>query len=260
MNMINSKIKDLIAYLENNYIKNSLIDISKENSRSEFYFRYDPDKSILTYNGWETSYHNGDSYSEVTEDFTVLDVPTLEKIHDYFYKLSLVKAEKELDIIKRKKEDARIKKEIQDFLDSKIKNNSTRFITINNVPELALFVRDACYSVEATDFEMLTLWEKYSKRKYPLSTNIASKVESVPNYYNKPINVEFVKYTYRGMEIISYRPTSSVVDWEMIEEFLTKHNPIFKKNKTDAINFHHCIHYIDDIVDANSVKFINKET
>lgn len=106
------------------------------------------------------------------------------------------------------------------------------------------YFKDVVYLIEATDYERLCLW-----RDNDTCTHTSKmKWEEVSMGYwfqigeldNRPVNLTLCYAILDGKKVAFYESCSQVVDWKMIEDYLSKLN----LPKTNAMNFHHCIHFI----------------
>lgn len=103
--------------------------------------------------------------------------------------------------------------------------------------------------VEATDFEQLTLWCKWSAGNK--ATNLIweqdcrGRIETIGKLNKKPVAVCIFWYRIEGVAVGFYEATSVVVDHDMVRNWLEKTYP--KAQFTNASNFHHCAHDISNL-------------
>lgn len=108
------------------------------------------------------------------------------------------------------------------------------------------YASDVVYIVEANSFEQMCLWEKFQKiweehtRGGPLVT-----VGEIAKF---PVCIALNVIKINGYSVLIVDPTSRVVDYTMIDEWLKSKWPaLFPKDacnlKTDANNFHNVVHH-----------------
>lgn len=110
---------------------------------------------------------------------------------------------------------------------------------------------DTFYIVEATSFEQHCLWEFNSIDSPIDSYRRTLKWEQLDGYIvtigyvnNFPVCLSLSWVLLNGKPVMFYDPTSLVVDYAMIESYFIKHFPDYYKMRTDAQNFHQCVHAI----------------
>ena len=108
--------------------------------------------------------------------------------------------------------------------------------------------KDVYGIVEANSFETLTLWQHWHKEKgYSWIQNNSGWLECVGKLSEKEIWISPLAHIVNGRKILFIEATSSVVDWDIIEDYLKKSVPSAIKacgylNKYNAMNFHCLIH------------------
>ena len=109
--------------------------------------------------------------------------------------------------------------------------------------------KDVYGIVEATSYESLTLWQHWHKEKgYTWVQNNSGWLECVGKIGGKEVWISPLAHIVNGRKILFVDATSSVVDWDLIEEYLTKNVPSactrngVYLNKESAMNFH-CLIY-----------------
>jgi len=117
---------------------------------------------------------------------------------------------------------------------------------------------DCIFMVEANGFEELSLWREYSKEsgeaKYPLEWEDSRNGYSlqIGELDNRPVNLSFHFIRINNQIVCFYYPMSQLVDYKMIEKWLDEnYSKKFRSStfiyKSDAMNFHHCIHAIERV-------------
>lgn len=111
------------------------------------------------------------------------------------------------------------------------------------------------FIVEATSFEQHSIWEKNRDGRF------ASHFEwqhipdgwlvEVGEINSKPCCISVSWAKIEGYLVMFYHPTSRMVDWQMIEAWISesfqgKWDSGTRKAKTDAQNFHHCVDAINE--------------
>lgn len=115
------------------------------------------------------------------------------------------------------------------------------------------------FLVEATGTEQLDLWCKFSNEspeRYKGTKGVSWKqlnpgcVLTIGYLDKRPVVLTIYWDEIEGELVGFYSCNSQVVDWKMIEDWLSKH---FKQTwdkgrpaKCDAINFHHCLRAIEE--------------
>lgn len=104
-------------------------------------------------------------------------------------------------------------------------------------------------AVEATRFEQMCLWEKFNKDcswEQVLSGILPTigkvKLKKGRRYEEMPVVVSLSWAVINGKFVMFYEPTSIIVDWSLVEDWLKKILPIAQQKeerdwKIDAINF-----------------------
>ena len=103
--------------------------------------------------------------------------------------------------------------------------------------------------VEATSNEAFCLWDKYTTGGrqmsqygggYGITVGYCKDLKDT----KLPIAISIFKYTVEGKDILFYHPTSRMVDYEVIENWLKENMPASAKREngtvktTDCTNFH----------------------
>ena len=104
--------------------------------------------------------------------------------------------------------------------------------------------------VEANSFESLELWKYWHQEKgYTWVQNNHGWLVKVGEIIKgKEVWISPVAHIVNGRKILFVDATSSVVDWEMIEEYLKENVPSavtrnkIYLNKENAMNFHCLVH------------------
>ena len=117
--------------------------------------------------------------------------------------------------------------------------------------------KDTEYVVEADDFAMQCLWEKFSTQsmfRTPLNTyrweqDCRGWMDTVDWLNKMPVVICVYWYKINGHLIAFYHPTSQVVDWNMLREYMEKyckpkHNG--SVSHCNATNFGQVLSYIRD--------------
>lgn len=100
------------------------------------------------------------------------------------------------------------------------------------------------FMVEASRFERHTLWSEFSKHHIWHDIN-AGDVLTIGTLYSRPIVMTFTWAFIDDQCVCFYDCCSQLVDWKMVEDWI-KENFHKTKAKTDAANFHICLHTIRD--------------
>lgn len=123
-----------------------------------------------------------------------------------------------------------------------MKNETIRYDSLEDV------YKDVYGIVEANSFETLTLWQYWNQDKgYSWIQNNSGWLVKVGKLADKEVWISPLAHVVKGKKILFVEATSSVVDWEMIEEYLKKNVPsAIKENgflrKENAGNFHNLVH------------------
>ena len=123
---------------------------------------------------------------------------------------------------------------------------------------------EAKFMVEATNCEKFYLWTRHSDiSSTRLNTDLAvtwetmeSSFHTIGHLQNRPIVVSISWHRINGQVVMFYEATSKLVDWAMIESWLTKQFPHIK-HKYDAANFRHCLSHIAQLNGAIVQQFSN---
>jgi hypothetical protein len=117
---------------------------------------------------------------------------------------------------------------------------------------------ETIFIVEATSFEQHCLWaetsstsdcRRFAPRKWE---QMHGWLVTVGRLDKRPICVSMTWNRIDGQLVMFWHPTSQVVDMVQIEKWFDKHfNGKWDKGtrnaRTDAMNFHHCLHAIDEL-------------
>jgi hypothetical protein len=105
--------------------------------------------------------------------------------------------------------------------------------------------------IEATNDEKHYVWERNKRGpNYPWSDTGSGYLATVGNVGDRPICISLLTTTINGGKILFYHATSSLVDHDMIREWLEKSLPVtaFRDrdprkglNHTDSTNWVHAI-------------------
>lgn len=104
-------------------------------------------------------------------------------------------------------------------------------------------LEDAEYLLEATSNEVLFLWQQH-KDTLDWGENNGGFLVTLGELDGHPVCIEISTCYINGLQVVSWNPTSMVVDHRMVAKFFNDlgftHN-----NMTNVSNFHHLIHYVD---------------
>lgn len=124
--------------------------------------------------------------------------------------------------------------------------------------EMDDFLEGVIGCCEATNYEKHMLWIEFSQealaagctsegvfacKRYAWDSNLSGLFEIVGYLGERPVCMTLWTSTLDGHKILFYEPTSRVVDYVMIEEWLEKNLPASARrkdgfiNQTDAMNF-----------------------
>lgn len=129
-------------------------------------------------------------------------------------------------------------------------------------------LRRTDFFVEANSFEVSAIWGKYvfdnpnKKDSFDNkdingmewiqdSGSFGKTVGYISTGKKRPVTVHFCWYAIGDKYVCFYNPTSRYVDWDMAENWITKHFPVKYDNgtrpaMTDASNFHDCYWFCKD--------------
>jgi len=100
--------------------------------------------------------------------------------------------------------------------------------------------QDVVYMVEANSFE--TLWQQHHQELDWKEVTHGGPMFQLGQIADRPVVLSVNIFEILGRKVMSYDPTSQVVDWVMVEDFLEKSWPNAKK--TNALNFFNAVHDI----------------
>jgi hypothetical protein len=128
----------------------------------------------------------------------------------------------------------------------------------DNLKEDAELFEGVEFLVEASDYEKQTLWERYYYKPFNPEAVVKDWQQvsmghgiTIGHLGDRPVCVSIFYAILDGHKVMFYDATSQVVDHAMIDEWL-KHHTLEKVRwdngtrwaHTNAMNFHHCLHYI----------------
>lgn len=112
--------------------------------------------------------------------------------------------------------------------------------------------KDVTAIVEVTRYEVLCLWEKWHDQKgYTWVSSTGGPLITVGHINDRPICIAPIVQIVNGKHIMFLETTSTLVDWDMIEEWLKENCPNASTrkgggnlhlNKENANNFHCLVH------------------
>lgn len=105
--------------------------------------------------------------------------------------------------------------------------------------------KDVVYLVEATSYETLALWQRYHEETQWKSVTYGGPMFHIGALADRPVVLSVNICEILGRKVMFYNPTSQVVDWVMVEEFLETHWPTVKR--TEAMNFHAAVHRVREL-------------
>lgn len=109
------------------------------------------------------------------------------------------------------------------------------------------------FVVEANSYEAQALWYVWHDsprfKQPPVTWEQVNPgfLSTIGQIGDKPVCIDMFWNLVNGVPVLFYHPTSKMVDWDMIEEWLKNNcNPRYDNNHrrahTDAQNFHHMVH------------------
>lgn len=106
------------------------------------------------------------------------------------------------------------------------------------------------FIVEATSYEMHSLWGRYHT-KLKWEQDPSGCVYQTGELEEHPVCTSFFWAKINGQLVLFYESQSQVVDHAQVERWIEKHCKPPKWNgrtsQCDAMNFHHCLHAIDEM-------------
>jgi hypothetical protein len=115
------------------------------------------------------------------------------------------------------------------------------------------YLTSCVYAVEATSCESLQIWDDFSNPESQYCdvrprmdwNEVHGWLETIGRLDNRPICISIRIVELNGHRVAFWEATSQLVDYEMIEQWFEKKYPYLKR--TDAMNVHNAIHYIDKL-------------
>lgn len=105
--------------------------------------------------------------------------------------------------------------------------------------------QDVVYMVETTSYEKLALWREYHKELNWQEVTHGGPMFQLGELAGRPIVLSVNIISILGRKVMFYEPTSQVVDWVMVEDFLKKSWP--NVQMTNGMNFFNAVHYIREL-------------
>lgn len=128
----------------------------------------------------------------------------------------------------------------------KLRNSVVEFPKMTKIndasPNVLEFIKPCVGMIEATNSEKNLLWEKYHE-SVEWKSGSAGYIVNIATLLDRPISLSLWVDTINGKPILFYHGVSSLVDHDLIMEWLEKNMPeeVFI-NRTDASNFHIILH------------------
>jgi hypothetical protein len=125
-NNIEIKIEKLFEYFDR-YERNKIsFYFLRDTTRDCNSYSFNKIKQAITCHSWDESGHNGDSYNESDKDYPISEVG--EKVYVALLEQAMEKAEKDYDSIQEKLERENKLKNVKNYLNSQIYDQSVAFI------------------------------------------------------------------------------------------------------------------------------------
>jgi hypothetical protein len=112
--------------------------------------------------------------------------------------------------------------------------------------QMTAFLTGVIGAVEANNYEQLMLWSENKRRDPPRvwKEKNSGLLETIGHLDDMPVCISLWTAEIDGHKILFYEPTSQVVDYRMIDNWLETNLPktAFRKdgyvNRSDSMNFH----------------------
>ena len=98
------------------------------------------------------------------------------------------------------------------------------------------YIKDIIGVVEASEYEYHSLWREYTGEGYSWKELSYGYSEAVGDINNRPIYISLRTAVVDGKKILFIHGTSTLVDWDLIGEWLEKFIPTSARDKNDKIN------------------------
>lgn len=102
---------------------------------------------------------------------------------------------------------------------------------------------ESIYTVEATGFEILTLWRE-NRDDYKLEWKQFDFGKSRKLWGEVLMTISFTPVRIGGHLVVFWEVTSQLADFEAVAKYIEKHS---NGSKTDPMNFSHVIHKIQEL-------------
>lgn len=120
------------------------------------------------------------------------------------------------------------------------------------------YASDAVYLVELNQFEFYALWNKY---KDIWKDRTCGGIGLVVGHTGEQFTMVFFSvFEIMGKAVVRFDATSQLVDHKQVEQYLVKTFPDLmssegkRRQKTDASNFHHIVHHIEELLEKEAQK------
>jgi hypothetical protein len=123
-------------------------------------------------------------------------------------------------------------------------------------------LKTAFFVVQATSFELFSLWREWHEH-IPMEQDGRCFVYGIGQINKRPVCVEVSRYKIWDKWVLFYSSTSQLVDWEMIENWVEekiltytpKWDNSTRCSHTNAMNFHHCVHALEEATGNKHIPF-----
>ena len=99
------------------------------------------------------------------------------------------------------------------------------------------FLKDVVSVVEANTFEDFTLWEKWHA-KVDWVQNASGTGVTVGRLADMPVFISLITAVVNKKKVLFIHPTSQVVDWRLIEDWLHANMPNCTERLEDKVRVH----------------------
>jgi hypothetical protein len=118
--------------------------------------------------------------------------------------------------------------------------------------------RKTVYVVEGGYYTEHALWVEYHERRsFEIDSHgyliKVGELQTVEREEPWPVTVSVNWYLIDGQRVLFYHPTSQVVHWGWVKDWIMEQTgpPSWeggvRRGHTDAMNFNHCLHAIDEL-------------
>ncbi len=110
-------------------------------------------------------------------------------------------------------------------------------MTLNSIDPSDVFYHNIDGFCEADSYAYYQLWETWHGRVKTWEQEMQGRINTIGKWHDRPVCLSLNAAKINGKRVLFYDPTSQLVDWVMVEEWLSRTLRTKNQPRTDAMNF-----------------------